>query len=194
MIRQAGLIPMAVALLCIWLAFQAKDNMIVLYTAQRYGWTPMAFGVFASALALSHIAVQAGLAETLSRRLGDPAMVRLGLGLQVFGLVAMGLAASPVVFWLSNIPLILGALATPALQSLMTARVSVDEQGRLQGAIGSISSLTGIFGPVAFSQIFAWSIAQGPDPDLSGLTILIGAGLSLVALALVFKNRAQPQA
>jgi DHA1 family tetracycline resistance protein-like MFS transporter len=69
---------------------------------------------------------------------------------------------------------------------MMTAKVASDEQGRLQGAIGSISSLTSILAPIPFTQLFAWTIAPGRPSALSGATMLVGAALCLTAWVVVF--------
>jgi DHA1 family tetracycline resistance protein-like MFS transporter len=192
--RRPGLLVLAAALLLLWLAFQAKDNMLVLYTAYRYAWTPMAFGVFATALALGSIAVQAGLAGRVARWIGEGRAVVCGLALQVSGFLALGLAPTGLWFWAANLPIVLGEVAGPALQSMMSARVGPDEQGRLQGAVGSISSLTSITAPLVFAQMFAWSVAPGRGGGWSGATILAGAALSLAALVLVAMRRRTPSA
>jgi DHA1 family tetracycline resistance protein-like MFS transporter len=69
--RRPGLLALGFAQLLIWLAFQGTSNMMVLYTAFRYGWTPVAFGVFATALAAANIAVQGGLAGRVVRWWGE---------------------------------------------------------------------------------------------------------------------------
>jgi len=185
LVRRPGLAILAAVLLLIWLAFQAKDNMLVLYTAYRYGWTPLTFGLFATVLALASIGVQAGLAGRVARRIGEGRAVIVGLGLEVVGLVTMGLASTSVLFWASNLPIVLGGVATPALQSMLSSRVGAEEQGRLQGALGSIASLTSITAPLVFTQMFAWSVGPGRGGGWSGATILVGAALSFAALVLV---------
>jgi DHA1 family tetracycline resistance protein-like MFS transporter len=189
LVRRPGLPALAAALLLLWLAFQAKDNMLVLYTAYRYAWTPITFGVFATVLAVSSIAVQAGLAGRVTRWIGEGRAVVCGLALQVAGFLALGLAPTGLWFWAANLPIVLGEVARPALQSLMSAKVGPDEQGRLQGAIGSISSLTSIAAPLVFAQIFAWSVGPGRGGGWSGATILAGAALNLAALVLVAGRR-----
>jgi DHA1 family tetracycline resistance protein-like MFS transporter len=97
----------------------------------------------------------------------------------------VGLAPTGVWFWIANLPMALANVAGPALQAMMTAKVDPDEQGRLQGAMGGIGSLTGLFGPIAFTQVFALAIAAGRGQAWSGVTILLGSALSLVAWGLV---------
>jgi DHA1 family tetracycline resistance protein-like MFS transporter len=86
---------------------------------------------------------------------------------------------------LAGLPLVaLWSLATPALQSLMSRRVGPDEQGRLQGALASLRAVTGMGGPLLFTQVFA--------ARLSGAPYLIAAGLLLGSLALMGLMAATP--
>ena len=183
--RREGLLILGVVLLMLWFAGQAMNSVFVLYTAFRYGWDPFALGVFCSALAVGNILVQTQVASRVAKRFGEWRAVIGGLAFQVVGFAAVGLAPTGLWFWLANIPMVLANVAGPALQSLMTAKVEPDEQGRLQGAMGSIGSFTGLMGPIAFTQIFAWAISLGHGPGWSGVTILTGAALSAVAVGLV---------
>ena len=57
---------------------------------------------------------------------------------------------------LAAIPFIaLWGVAGPAMQSLMSQRVDASSQGKLQGAINSLRALTGMAGPVLFTQVFS---------------------------------------
>ncbi len=49
-------------------------------------------------------------------------------------------------------------MSMPAAQSIMTRRVTEQEQGELQGALQSMRSITFIIGPVIFLQTFRWFI------------------------------------
>jgi DHA1 family tetracycline resistance protein-like MFS transporter len=42
----------------------------------------------------------------------------------------------------------------------MSRRVEPSAQGRLQGALGSLAGVTGMLGPVIFTQIFALGISS----------------------------------
>jgi DHA1 family tetracycline resistance protein-like MFS transporter len=78
-----------------------------------------------------------------------------------FGTVAFaltGLAPNGFVLLVAIALMALWGLAGPPAQSLMTHRVSVKEQGELQGALGSMRSLAMLIGPGLFSAMFAYSI------------------------------------
>jgi DHA1 family tetracycline resistance protein-like MFS transporter len=120
------------------------------------------------------------------RWLGERRAALAGLGFQALSTAAIGLASTGSLFWAANLLGVVGPIYQPALQSMMTAKVAPDEQGGLQGAIGSISSLTSIVAPIPFTQLFAWTIAPGRPAALSGATMLLGAGLCVIAWVIVF--------
>jgi len=53
----------------------------------------------------------------------------------------------------------LWGVANPSAQAIMTRHVTPQEQGRLQGAIGSLNSIAGILAPTLFTQTLA-AVAQ----------------------------------
>jgi DHA1 family tetracycline resistance protein-like MFS transporter len=185
-LHRPGLAVLGVAQLLLWLAAYANQSVQVLYTAFRYGWDALAFGIFCSVLALANIAVQAGLAGRIARRIGERATIIIGLTAQTLGFVAMGLAPTGLLYWAASLPQLLGNIAGPSLQSMMTAKVAADEQGRLQGAVGAISTLAGFSGSIVFTQAFAWTVTPGRPIAWSGGVLMMGAGLTLAACALAF--------
>ncbi len=64
----------------------------------------------------------------------------------------------------------------------MTHQVDAHEQGRLQGAVASLASLAGIFGPALFTQIFALFISDHAPIHLPGAPFLVSAAFLLAAL------------
>jgi len=81
---------------------------------------------------------------------------------------------------LAAIPFIgLWGVAGPAMQSLMSQRVDVSSQGKLQGAINSLRALTGMVGPVVFTQVFSVAIQPGTRWHLPGAPYYL-AGMLLV--------------
>src|ERR1700722_18968121 len=60
-LHRPGLAVLGAAQLLMWLAFYANQSVQVLYTAFRYGWDALAFGLYCTGFAVANIAVQTGL-------------------------------------------------------------------------------------------------------------------------------------
>ncbi len=95
-------------------------------------------------------------------------------------------SASPPDAWLFllGIPFLsLVGLAGPPAQAMMTHQVDPHEQGRLQGALTSLPSLAGIFGPALFANMFALFISDhAPIKHLPGVAFVLAALLMIAAL------------
>jgi DHA1 family tetracycline resistance protein-like MFS transporter len=63
----------------------------------------------------------------------------------------------------------------------MSQRVGPSEQGQLQGALSSLRGITGMIGPLLFTQVFAFAVG-GAAPWLPGVPYLLGALLLVVSL------------
>jgi DHA1 family tetracycline resistance protein-like MFS transporter len=70
------------------------------------------------------------------------------------------------------------------VQSLMSRHVDPSSQGKLQGAINSLRAITGMAGPILFTQVFAVAISPRYSLHLPGApyylaALLLGASLLL---------------
>ena len=101
-----------------------------------------------------------------------------------FGLAIFGLAPTDTVFWIGVPVMALWGFATPALQGLMTRRVTPSEQGQLQGANSSITGIANVVGPGIFAAAFAY--ATEVNRDLSGAPFLLSALMLVAAAALAW--------
>lgn len=161
------------------------NSTYVLYTDYRYGWGPQVVGYTLGLVGLCTGIVQGLLVRRLMPRLGERRMMLIGLAFVVCGYLVFGLAANQWVF-VAAIPLLcMGGLAGPAAQSLVTHQVDATEQGRLQGALTSLQSLAGVFGPAVFANLFALFIGKhAPTTHLPGIAFVLAGALSLAALFL----------
>lgn len=184
-----GLLAFAGAMTLLWLGVQAINSVFVLYTAHRYAWTPLALGVFLSFVAVANIVIQSWLAAKVADRLGPRRTVLGGLSVQAVGFGAVGLAPTTPLFWLANAPITLGNVAGPSLQTMMSGKVDPTEQGRLQGAMSGIMSLTGLAGPILFTNVFAWSISSGQGAIWAGAPMLLAGVFNLIAVVIIARDR-----
>jgi len=85
---------------------------------------------------------------------------------------------------LAVIPLIaLWGIAAPPLQSLMSRCVDHSSQGKLQGGINSVRALTGMAGPLIFTQVFALAISPKASLHFPGAPYFLAAILLSSSLA-----------
>jgi DHA1 family tetracycline resistance protein-like MFS transporter len=176
------------------LAHCVLPSMFVLYTSYRYAWDTKTVGLTLMAVGVCSIIVQGGLVKPAVRRLGERGSLYTGL---LFGIVGFaGFALAPTPFWIwAVLPVFaLMGLFSPGLQSLMSQRVAGHEQGKLQGANGSITSIAGLIGPGLFTLSFAHFIDKGRTWTLPGAPFLIAAALLLLALLLAVQAARADQA
>lgn len=175
------------------LAHVALPAVFVLYTGYRYGWSEREVGLTLALVGVCSAIVQGGLVRPFVARFGERAALLCGLGTGAIGFVIFGVAGDSTWFmW--GIPFsTLWGLAGPAAQGLMTRRIGPSEQGRLQGAIASMSGIAQMVGPTIFTLTFAWFLRPETVPHLPGAPFLLAAvllGAALVAtLATVRDSR-----
>ena len=184
--RYPQVFGLAAVFFLINLAQFSLNSTYVLYTDYRYGWGPQAVGYTLALVGLCSGLVQAELVRRLMPRFGERRLIIGGLLLCVVGYFFLGFAPVAWVF-LAGIPfLCLGGLAGPPAQAMMTQQVDPHEQGRLQGALTSLASLAGIFGPALFANIFALFISDHAPVHLPGAAFILSAALLLASALIAF--------
>jgi DHA1 family tetracycline resistance protein-like MFS transporter len=100
-----------------------------------------------------------GLVKPVVKRFGERAAILAGLLSGAIGVTLYAFADTGALFWFAVPFAALMSLQAPAMQGMMTRLVAPSEQGLLQGATSSINGITGMVGPIIFTQIFAYAIA-----------------------------------
>jgi DHA1 family tetracycline resistance protein-like MFS transporter len=165
------------------LAHQVYPSIWVLYTSYRFGWDTLATGLSLAAVGVMAGGVQGGLTKRVVGAFGEAKTVRYGLIMATVFYAAYGLASQP---WMIYVCIVFGSLSglvTPAVQALMSQAVPADEQGALQGSLTSLSSLTGIIGPIVCTHLFSYFVSEKAPIVLPGAPFFWSAALMLVALA-----------
>ena len=173
------------------LAHVVFPSVFVLYATFRYNWDEGDVGLTLAAVGVCAAIVQAGLAQPLVARFGERRVLFASLLFGAAGFAVYGLAPNGRLFFLGVPVMALWGLANPAVLGLMTRRVDPTEQGRLQGANGSLEGIAGMIGPVLFTQIFRLFIDKSHHWSLPGAPFLLSALLLLTA-ALIGWRVARP--
>ncbi len=167
-----------------YLAHQSLPSVFVLYSEYRYGWTTRGVGLALAAVGVCAAAVSGGMVGPYVKKFGERWSMISGLLFGVIGFAGMALAPKSWAMF-AAIPFIaLWGVAGPAMQSLMSQHVDPSSQGKLQGAINSLRALTGMVGPLVFTQVFALAISAKATIHIPGAPYYLAALLLMVSLLL----------
>ena len=170
------------------LAHVVFPSITVLYLHYRYGWNARQVGVVLAGTGISSLLVQVFLVKRAVKLLKERRAMVLGLAFSALGFAIYGLAATGTAFWIGIPVMALWGITTPSLQAVMTGLVSPNEQGRLQGALASLTGLASLIGPTLFTQVFAASITtSGNWHTLPGSPFLVSSALAVVAMIVAWR-------
>jgi len=173
---------LALSIFFINLAAHAIQSTWSYYSIARYGWSERMIGLSLGIIGVCITIVQAGLIRIALPRLGLKSCIILGLALYCLAYPIIGLAATPFILFAGMAPYVLGGIAQPALQSVISNQIPADQQGQIQGAITSVISLTAIIGPPLMNQLFAWGIRDPAQRYIPGAPYFLSALLVLLTL------------
>jgi DHA1 family tetracycline resistance protein-like MFS transporter len=171
------------------LAHVVLPSVTVLYLHYRYGWNARAVGLMLAGVGISSLIVQALLVKPAVRLLHERGAIAVGLIFGAAGFAIYGLAPTGRYFWIGVPVMALWGIATPSLQAIMTRCVQPTEQGRLQGALASLTGMASLIGPTLFTQVFAAFIdAPAGGRVLPGAPFLVSALIVLVAMMMAWRT------
>jgi MFS transporter, DHA1 family, tetracycline resistance protein len=188
LMRYPLVLRLAVVMFLVFLSHYVLQTTFVLYADYRYQWGPRAVGYVLMLVGACDGLVQAVLTRKLAPIFGERRLMLGGMLCGIGSFLVMGLADTGWIFLL-GIPLMaLWGLSQPPIQSLMTHEVDPHEQGRLQGAIASLQSFAGIFGPFLFAQVFSFSISPASPFHLPGLAFVLSAVLLAIGAFIAMRS------
>jgi len=189
-----GLLALAVVMFLYFLAHQVLQSTWVPYAAYRYGWSNAMMGVSLMVVGIGSVVVQGFVVKPVVARLGGRGALIAGLFFGAIGFLCYGLAPTGGLL-LASIPIFsLMGLVGPGVQALMSRVIAPNEQGRLQGANGSVMAFANMTGPVLFTEIFARTIRDWSHFAPVGLPFYVAAALMTLSLALAVSDRKAEQA
>ena len=181
---RAELSGLAMVITLYYLAHQSLVTVWALYAEYRYAWSRQDVGLSLAVVGVSAAIVSGVLVAPFVKKFGERHSVLAGLMFGTLGFLGFGLATRGWVA-LAVIPLIaLWGIAAPAIQTLMSRCVDHSSQGRLQGAVNSVRAITGMAGPLLFTQIFSMAISPKSSVHIPGAPYFVAGLLLSSSLAL----------
>ena len=163
------------------LASQSTFSVWAYYNTLVFDWNELAIGLSVALYGLLLAIVQGGLTGASIARFGPTVTCVIGF---LFAIPAYFLFSFAPGSWAMILGIVLGSFAGltfPAMQQLMTERISDDAQGELQGAIASMISLTSIVGPLIMTKLFG-TFSDDQGLFFPGAPFLLSLIILLVAL------------
>lgn len=183
----AALLPLMAIFVIMNFVGTMYGTVWALFGQDMFQWNGLMIGLSLGAFGLFHAGAQALLTGPAAARLGERWALILGMVCELSALVILGFATQGWVLFALAPLFALGGIGMPALQSLTTRQVDADNQGKLQGVLASLVSLSSVFGPLFFSYVYFLL-----QPTWPGLIWIVGGGVYLLALPLLLGIRRTP--
>lgn len=172
-----------------FMQFAAQSNFAVwsYYGTLKFDWGPLTIGATVALFGMLMAIIQGLLVGKVIARFGAVKTAVWSLMFAIPSYLVIGFAGSTA---MAIVGLIIGSisgLTFPAMQSLMTGKVAEDAQGELQGAIGSVVSLTSIVGPPAMTGVFG-AYADSTGLYFPGAPYMLAATLMTIAVAMLWQT------
>jgi len=188
-IKFKKLYPLIVAEALLGAASLVGGTIWVIYMEDRFGWQGLLVGVSLAAFGFCSALSQGFATGMLIEKFGAHIAVSVAILADIAAYLMLSVIQSG---WLTvfALPLFcLGAAARPALQSIISNSVTETEQGKVQGVLSSLESLTSVGGPFVVTYVYYSTRATLP-----GTVWAAGAFLYLVSLVVVRRFRSEASA
>ncbi len=168
------------------LAHHAVRTTWSFYVIEKFEWQESTIGFSLAAVGLMYAIVQGGLIGVILKFLGEKKTLFIGFSFYILGNILFGFASQGYIMFLIIIPYSLGGMEEPAIQGILSRDVPSNEQGRLQGLIMSLISISSIFGPPLMTEIFYHFTKNKETLYIPGAPLFLGAGLTFICLFLAY--------
>jgi MFS transporter, DHA1 family, tetracycline resistance protein len=168
-----------------YVGHEVFPNVWVIFCIAAFGWSTGSIGLTLALVGTMTAISQATFVGPVVKRLGERRTMLASLAIAVIGLLLLG-ANNGAIFLIGALVISL-PMYQASSQALMTRRVKLDEQGELQGALGSIRGLSMLIGPTLFTLTFAQFAGPWHSLGLIGAPWYLAAALYAAALIVAWR-------
>ena len=179
--RYKSLLGLIIAFVLVNLAGQVMPAIWSFFTIEMYGWGEAAVGLSLGVVGLLVGIVQAGLIGKLVKKFGPKKVIVAGFIFWTVGMAAFCFAVNEFLLYSALIPYVLGGIAGPTIQGMISNSVSEKEQGNLQGVLTQLMSLMAILGPLIYTSLFSFYSSDKSTVYFPGAPFMAGAIILVVA-------------
>ncbi|HRO15605.1 MAG TPA: TCR/Tet family MFS transporter [Paracoccus sp. (in: a-proteobacteria)] len=187
--RLPGIGPLLLAFGLFNLAGYVYPAVWSFFGKARFGWDPVHIGLSLTAFGITIALVQGVLVGPTIRRLGAWHTACLGFALEAVALIFYGFVTSPMLAIAFTPFAAIAGLGGPALQQMMSNLAAADQQGELQGVLGSVAAIAMGISPLIMTTIFAFFTREGAPVHAPGMPFLASAAMMLAAFVILMRAR-----
>jgi MFS family permease len=170
--------PLLVGVLLLNLAFAGLQSNFAVFAEERFGYGPTEIAFVFAFIGLMAVIMQGFLIRKLVPLFGEARLAVTGMALMSAGFLLVALVPAAWMLYPALGILSVGSgMATPSLTSLISRRVSPQQQGSVLGGTQALTSLTMIVGPLIAGLLF--DAVAPAAPYLSGVALIAGAAVVL---------------
>ena len=192
-LRQLQKVPavfgVLVAYFLLQMTLQALPATWPYYSMQKFGWTTQVVGYSLGIYGIMSILGQGVLVPRLTRWAGSYWSATFGLLMCMTGYLGFAFATRGAVALGFVVPSALGYMTGPSMNGLMSTLTPSGQQGELQGAVASLSSLALILSPPLMTRLFGTFSSGAAGLVFPGAPYLLATALAAASLTLLWRVR-----
>ena len=169
-------------------ANRVSEMTWVLFSSYRFHWGPKEIGISLAAVGVMFVVGQGFLVRLLLPRIGERRAIVMGLLVSAVLMAAYGIIPQG---WMIYPLIALGVfgwvIAQPAVMGIMSKAVPANEQGLLQGALASLTSLTSIIGPPIWTGLFGYFVSPAAPIFIPGAAFLVSSAVFFFSLVVALR-------
>lgn len=187
--KQSTTVLWFVSALAVWqLAYIVYPSTWAYFAIAAYGFSTREVGLALAMVGVTSALVQGFGLRLVMPKLGEKRTVMLGVASLATAAVLYTIATTTWVVYLAIAVGALSGMVQPSIAAMNSKAVDAKSQGELQGATQSINSIAAIVGPPLYTQTLASFSGPAAIINLPGMTMLLAAAISVVAMLLFLKG------
>jgi len=188
--------PFLMTYALIILAYTAYLTVFSFVTMEKFGWTPLDFGLCLMAFGIAGLIGQAFLIDWAVKKLGLERAIFYGAVFYLIGFFLIGFANHPIWVYLAVPVAAVSGIFSATVITKISKLVTQKNQGEIQGILGSASGLMVMIGPIMMAEIFTYTtLSNWPVPESvkNGSPFILGGVISIICL-IILARYSKPQA
>jgi len=176
-----------IAFLIIYISSHAVQSNWSFFGKEVFDWSKLDIGLSLAVVGFFVAIVQAALIGKAVKKFGQSKTVYIGLAFNLLGFILFAMVTQEWMIYSFLAVYVMGGLAGPTLQGIMSSEVPANEQGELMGSITILQNLGNIFGPTIMTGTFFYFTTTS-DIYFPGAAFALAALFSIVSGAIIYKT------